>query len=149
VITTPSCDPDRCRFASNQHRPYGRPHEQLALGQLNEAIRIGDTVRRPAGRGTPAVSALLRHYEAAGFAGAARALGIDEKGEVLSFLEGEPAFAPDPAGDAVVEALGRLLPAAHDAQAGSSRRTALTGSDTSASRLTGSRSATSTSFGRA
>jgi aminoglycoside phosphotransferase (APT) family kinase protein len=38
---------------------------------------------------------------------------------VLSFVEGEPAFAPVPSSDAVVAAVGRLLRRAHDAQEGS------------------------------
>ena len=40
-------------------------------------VRVGDTVRRPAGPWTPAVDALLRHLEDVGFPGAPRALGRD------------------------------------------------------------------------
>ena len=57
----------------------------------NVVVRVGDTVRRPVGPHTAAVDALLRHFEAVGFDGAPRALGLDERGrEVLSFVEGEP-----------------------------------------------------------
>jgi len=48
-------------------------------------VRIGDTVRRPAGPWTPAVHALLDHLQAVGFRGAPRAHGLDDKGrEVLA-----------------------------------------------------------------
>ena len=41
----------------------------LAGGDVTEGVvRIGDTVRRPAGPHSPLVHALLRHLEAAGFA---------------------------------------------------------------------------------
>jgi hypothetical protein len=52
-------------------------------------VRIGDTVRRPAGPWTPAVHALLGHLHAAGFPGAPQPLGLDEHGrEVLTFIPG-------------------------------------------------------------
>jgi aminoglycoside phosphotransferase (APT) family kinase protein len=53
-------------------------------------VRVGGTVRRPAGPHTPAVHALLSHLHEAGFHGAPRPLGIDGKGrEVLTFVPGE------------------------------------------------------------
>ena len=58
-------------------------------------VRVGDTVRRPAGAWTPAVHALLNHLHAVGFRGAPRALGLDEQGrEVLTFVPGSVAW-PD------------------------------------------------------
>ena len=52
-------------------------------------VRIGDTVRRPAGPWTPAVHALLGHLHAAGFPGAPWPQGFDEHGrEVLTFIPG-------------------------------------------------------------
>ena len=73
----------------------------------------------PSARTHRLVHALLRHFEAVGFDGAPRALGLDERGrEVLSYVEGEAALAPIPRGDDVVAALGRLLRRMHDAQAG-------------------------------
>jgi hypothetical protein len=89
----------------------------LAGGDLNLIVRVGDTVRRPP---EPAgVRALLHWYENVDFDGAPRLLGDDEQGrEILSYVEGEPGHAPVPHGDEVVEAIGRLLRRAHDAQAG-------------------------------
>lgn len=89
----------------------------LVGGDVNVVVRVGDTVRRPPE--PPGVVALLQWYEHVGFEGAPRYLGIDEQGrEVLTFVEGEPAFAPVPSSDEVVSAIGRLLRRAHDAQAG-------------------------------
>lgn len=90
---------------------------RLAGGDMNIVVRIGDTVRRPPEpRG---VQALLQWYEQVGFHGAPRFLGIDEQGrEVLSYVEGEPAFAPVPSSDEVVAEIGTLLRRAHDAQDG-------------------------------
>lgn len=52
-------------------------------------VRVGDTVRRPAGPWTPAVHALLRHLEGVGFDRSPRVLGFDERGrEVLTYLDG-------------------------------------------------------------
>jgi hypothetical protein len=85
----------------------------------NVVVRVGDTVRRPLSDRADAVHALLVHFEAVGFDGAPRFLGVDERGrEVLTFVEGEPALAPVPADDYVVGDLGRLLRRMHDAQAG-------------------------------
>lgn len=64
--------------------------ERLPGGNTGGAVRVGSTVRRTAGPWTPSVHALLRHLEAAGFAGAPRALGFDDRGrEMLSYLPGE------------------------------------------------------------
>lgn len=78
------------------------------------------TARRPAEPWTPAVHALLRHFEAVGFEGAPRALGVDDEGrEVLSFVPGEAAAEGNaPAGDDVVFGVGALVRAMHDAQRG-------------------------------
>jgi hypothetical protein len=89
----------------------------LVGGDVNVVVRVGDTVRRPPE--PPGVVALLQWYEHVGFDGAPRYLGIDEHGrEMLTFVEGEPAFSPVPSSDEVVSAIGRLLRRAHDAQAG-------------------------------
>jgi Ser/Thr protein kinase RdoA (MazF antagonist) len=88
-------------------------------GDLNVVVRIGDTVRGPVGPWSPAVHALLRHFEQVGFNGAPRFLGIDDQGrEILSYVEGEPAHAPVPSGDDAVFELGALLRRMHDAQTG-------------------------------
>ncbi|MFI6347327.1 phosphotransferase [Streptomyces sp. NPDC050560] len=65
-------------------------------GSVTTVRRVGETVRRPVGEWTPAVHALLKHLEEAGFDGAPRALGVDGGQEVLSLLHGEPAFKPWP-----------------------------------------------------
>jgi Phosphotransferase enzyme family len=90
---------------------------RLVGGDMNVVVRVGDTVRRPPEPNE--VVALLQWYEQVGFDGAPRFLGHDERGrEVLSFVEGEPAFAPVPSSDEVVAGIGELLRRAHDAQAG-------------------------------
>ena len=62
----------------------------FADGNVSAVVRVGNTVRRAPGPWTPAVHALLRHLERAGFLGAPRARGFDERGrEVLTFVEGE------------------------------------------------------------
>jgi len=72
----------------------------LIGGNLNDATRVGDTVRRRAGPWTPAVHALLRFLENSGFE-APRVRGIDEKGrEILEYIDGDvhpgwPDAAPD------------------------------------------------------
>ena len=62
-----------------------------------EVVRVGDTVRRPAGEHTPSVHALLSYLRSVGFDGAPEPLGIDEHGrEVLSFLPGDVPVPPYP-----------------------------------------------------
>ncbi len=71
------------------------PDEQpLAGGNVSSGVvRVGDTVRRPAGPWTPAVHALLSYLRSAGFEGAPEPLGIDDQGrEVLSFIPGTVAW---------------------------------------------------------
>jgi len=51
-------------------------HETALVGGdvnvgVQVVVRVGDTVRRPVGPHTEAVDALLRHFEAVGFDGAA------------------------------------------------------------------------------
>ncbi|BAL91284.1 putative aminoglycoside phosphotransferase [Actinoplanes missouriensis 431] len=63
---------------------------ELPGGRTGGAVRLGDTVRRPAGPWTPAVTALLKHLEDAGFDGAPAPRGLDEQGrEILTLLPGE------------------------------------------------------------
>lgn len=95
----------------------------LAGGIANQGavVRVGDTVRRPPRRESPAIHALLAHLEAVGFEEAPRFLGLDGAGrEVFSYIDGivgvppfEGAFASD---DALVEA-ARLLSRYHEAVA--------------------------------
>jgi Phosphotransferase enzyme family len=64
--------------------------DRLPGGNLGGAVRVGETVRKPAGAWTAAVDTLLRHLESRGFLGAPRSFGIDEQDRhVLSYVEGE------------------------------------------------------------
>jgi Ser/Thr protein kinase RdoA (MazF antagonist) len=65
--------------------------QPLSGGNVSAGVvRVGDTVRRPAGPWTPAVHALLTHLHEAGFRQAPRPLGIDDQGrEVLTFVPGD------------------------------------------------------------
>lgn len=94
--------------------------EPFIGGNLNDATRVGDTVRRRAGFWTPAVHALLRFLEGAGFE-APRPRGLDDQGrEILEYVEGDvhPGW-PDPVPDWVMNdsnlaAGARLLRGYHD-----------------------------------
>ncbi|UZN04404.1 phosphotransferase [Cellulomonas sp. S1-8] len=66
------------------------PGVRLPGGNVGGAVRVGTTVRRPAGPWTPAVHALLAHVRSRGLDGVPEPLGIDAQGrEVLEFLPGE------------------------------------------------------------
>jgi hypothetical protein len=96
--------------------------ERLPGGNVTAGVvRIGDTVRRPAGPHTPAVHAFLQHLHEAGFTWAPRPLGIDELGrEVLTYIPGSPVH-PDRLdlldSDRSLTEIGRLIRAFHDAAA--------------------------------
>ena len=100
----------------------GQAEIPLAGGDVTEGVvRIGDTVRRPAGPHSPLVHALLTHLESVGFEGAPRFLGIDGSGrEVLSYIDGEVAGRPRPpwiADETRLASVGRLVRAYDDAAA--------------------------------
>jgi hypothetical protein len=82
------------------------------------ATIVGSTVHRQAGPWTPAVHALLRHFEAVAFDGAPRAIDVRDGVEVVSYVDGERSYD---AADGVVFAVGRLVRAMHDAQDGFAR----------------------------
>ncbi|MGE4607168.1 MAG: aminoglycoside phosphotransferase family protein [Myxococcota bacterium] len=64
--------------------------ETLDGGNLNQVVRVGDTVRRATGVWTPAVHALLEHLRDCGFHECPRVIGIDDEGrEILSYLPGK------------------------------------------------------------
>jgi len=93
-------------------------------GNISNAVRVDDTVRRTTGPWTPTVHALLRHLETVGFDGAPRVLGIDERDrEILAYIEGDaPTGWPDPYPAWVwshhaLESAARLLRRYHDAVA--------------------------------
>jgi hypothetical protein len=82
-------------------------------------VRVGGTVRKPAGYWTPGVEALLAHLEAGGFTGAPRPLGRDGRGrQVLEYVPGPMAIDAPPLGDAGLHRVGRLIRELHDACAG-------------------------------
>jgi hypothetical protein len=98
--------------------------EQVLVGGMDPRwapVRIGQTVRRHAGRSGAAVRQLLLHLEAVGFDGAPRHLGFDEHGrEVLSWIAGDVPLPPYPAWsmtDRSLADLGALIRRFHEASA--------------------------------
>lgn len=97
-----------------------RDREMPLGGLITAAVRAGNTVRRPAAPGTAAVTALLTHLESAGFAGAPRYRGRDERGRsVLTWIDG---WCPRPDEEHLIDAtalraVGELLRRYHDAVA--------------------------------
>ena len=70
-------------------RPVTEPEVPLSGGTLNSVVRVGETVRRPAGPWTPTIHALLRHVRDRGFDLAPEPLGFDDSDrEVLSYIPG-------------------------------------------------------------
>lgn len=61
---------------------------EVRFGSVHAVERSGGTVRRPAGRWTPAVHALLRHLEGADFEAAPRMVGVERGVEVLTYIDG-------------------------------------------------------------
>lgn len=98
-------------------------HDEVPLaggmGSGGAVVRVGDTVRRPTGPHSAAVAAFLLHLEAAGFDGAPRHLGRDERGrEILTFVLGDVALPPFPAWvghESLLLGVARLQRALHDA----------------------------------
>lgn len=95
--------------------------EEPLQGGVVGAVRVGDTVRKPAGPWTPTVQALLRHLRAEGFDEAPEPLGVDDAGrEMVSFIVGVPAMRPWPASilrEQGVVALAGLTRRLHEAVA--------------------------------
>lgn len=71
---------------------------KLTGGSVSAPVKVGDTVRRPAGVWTPTLHALLVFLAEQGFGHAPQPLGLDEQGrEVLTYLPGKSALRPWPA----------------------------------------------------
>ncbi|SNS74105.1 Ser/Thr protein kinase RdoA involved in Cpx stress response, MazF antagonist [Geodermatophilus pulveris] len=106
--------------------PWDRPGPEVPLpgGVANRGrvVRVGDTVRRPLRRTSPATHALLDHLAAVGFDGAPRVLGTDRQGrEVLGYIPGTAVTPPYPdwaLTDAALRSVARLLADYHRAVAG-------------------------------
>jgi hypothetical protein len=79
-------------------------------------VRIGDTVRRPVAQRSEFAQRLLVHLEHAGFDGAPRFLGIDERGrQILTFLPGEPVPGAANLTDRQLRSAAELLRSFHEA----------------------------------
>ena len=95
--------------------------EVLAGGNSSMVVRVGDTVRRPAGPWTPAVHQLLTTLRAAGVTEVPEPFGLDDEGrEVLSYLPGIVGNYPLPSwmwSPTILHEAGSLLRRVHDASA--------------------------------
>ncbi|MBI4944653.1 MAG: phosphotransferase [Actinobacteria bacterium] len=93
--------------------------EPLPGGNVAAAVvRVGDTVRKPVTAATPAVEALLRHLESAGFDGAPRWIGRDASERyVLEFVPGAVAHSGPPMTLDDLGRVGALIRRLHDAVA--------------------------------
>jgi hypothetical protein len=115
--------------------------EALAGGSVSRAVLIQGNVHREAGPWTLAIHELLRHLEHAGFDGAPRVVGFDDRGrEVLTYVEGEAGSLQLPPAllhEHGIRALGRFIRGFHDAVARRScqLRTRSTGSARGLSRF--------------
>lgn len=92
--------------------------EALAGGNVSAGVvRVGDTVRRPAGPWTPAVHAVLTRLADVGFGHAPRSLGLDSLGRhVVEYVPGVMAHPlPDGAAPPRLADVGRLARDLHDA----------------------------------
>jgi hypothetical protein len=81
-----------CLTNGNEHPlPGGTANRGLV-------VRVADTVVRPIAPCWPATHALLAHLRAVGFDGAPRLLSTSPSTETLSYMEGQAAVPPLPAG---------------------------------------------------
>jgi Ser/Thr protein kinase RdoA (MazF antagonist) len=106
---------------NRDNRPMEPEQEQVLEGGNVAAavVRVGATVRKPAGPWTAAVEAFLAHLSAAGFTGAPRTLGRDDRGRhVLEYIPGKVAADPRALGDSSLRRVGRLVRDLHDASQG-------------------------------
>ena len=93
------------------------PQEHVLSGGNVSAgvVRVGNTVRKPAGLHTAAVEAFLSYLNAAGFSGAPKTLGRDELGRhVLEYIPGELAHDMPPMDLDGLHRVGRLIRELHD-----------------------------------
>lgn len=94
---------------------------RLPGGEINDVVRVGETVRRASHPWTPTIHALLKHLEEAGFEGSPRARGYDNQGrEIITFIEGTVPSGPNAPpsfvwSDLALVATAKLLRKFHDA----------------------------------
>ena len=69
---------------------------ETASGSVNSVKRIGATVIRPVGPWSISVHSLLNYLECKGFPYSPRAIALDQKREVLSYIDGSVAMRPWP-----------------------------------------------------
>lgn len=107
--------------------PAGRPGSDVELplpgGFVNDVVRVGDTVRRQPGSRAGFVRELFGLLERAGWTGAPRFLGVDERArEILTFLDGhvawEPEQPPEVGSEQSLAAVATLVRQFHDLTAG-------------------------------
>lgn len=94
--------------------------ESLSGGNIGSVLRVGGTVVREAGDWTPAVHRLLSHLQAVGVPGVPRPLRIEDRQEVLSFVDGVVPSYPMPSWvwtGAALDTAADLLRRIHDATA--------------------------------
>jgi len=93
--------------------------KQIFHGGLNEVVRRGDRLYRPARPWSQSVMRLLEHIRQAGFDGAPEPFGLDSGCEVLGWIEGtvEDANGSD-IDSGSLRAAARLLRRYHDATVG-------------------------------
>jgi hypothetical protein len=105
-------------------------------GEPSRVERVGDTVRRPWQRWTPAVHAFLQYLRDAGVTEVPQPLGIDEDGrEVLEWLPGDPGRGwENVVPESGLAAMARLLRRLHDESRGFVLHASLTWADVTAPR---------------
>ena len=95
--------------------------EYLRGGRVNQIVRSGEVVHRPAGFWSPSVHLLLNHVRAVGFCAVPETFDFDGNGnEVLSFVAGQVSNYPYSEAATSEEALdtaAQLLRGYHDASA--------------------------------
>src|SRR5271165_5931282 len=97
------------------------PEEHVLTGGnvSDVVVRVGDTVRKPAGPQTPAVEAFLAYLNDSGFSGAPRTLGRDERGRhILEYIPGRLAYEMPSMDLDGLHRVGELICEFHDIAAG-------------------------------
>ncbi len=95
-----------------------KPDEEILPGGnvAAKVVRVGATVRKPAGPQTPAVEALLAHLNVVGLPMVPRTLGRDESGRhVIEYIPGALAHSLAPFDAQGLYRVGRMIRDLHDA----------------------------------